>query len=154
MVCGCSLVRFSMFLQPLPIRFTQQILCCISKSTIKTSAKIGLKIGHPMVIGRACSVDFLHGYIGSPNGFHCWVVISIWGRSPISFEHVSLWYFALWSSPNHKQSKCRGSDYENKPLKGPFCVYQNDGLQQKFSKKMTFDSNNSRCMASGSTLKG
>jgi len=48
-VCGCHLVRSFHVLELLPIGFTQQNSCCISKFVIKTYAKTKLKIGRPLI---------------------------------------------------------------------------------------------------------
>ena len=71
-VCGCYVVSFSILLQRLPIRFTQQNLCCISKFTMKHLRKLGFKSDLPNFgyANRKCILMILVGYIRPPNSVH------------------------------------------------------------------------------------
>lgn len=85
-----------------PIRFTWRNLECISKSTIKETAKIGLKVRFSYGYYEKCMiVGFLAIYIGPPNS-ECGVVHKIWWHNPVSIENVSLWY--LFFDPPKPQS--------------------------------------------------
>ena len=60
-----------------PIRFTLLISCYVSKFYDGPHAKIGLKIGHSLIVLWSSEVhvlvEFLAGYRGPPNCVHCWV---------------------------------------------------------------------------------
>ena len=79
-------------LQLLPIRFTQQVSCCISKSTMKRLQKPNWKSDIPLFSydRKHIVIGFLINWVHSSSQFlfivECRVVI----RIPISFKHVSL----------------------------------------------------------------
>jgi hypothetical protein len=82
--------------QPLLIRFTQQILC-YSKSSLNHEHKSDQKSELPWFFygyRKWLFVDSFSVYISPPNCVHCLSVDladEIWRRSPISFKRVRLW---------------------------------------------------------------
>jgi hypothetical protein len=63
-----------MFSNFIPVRFTQQNMCCNSKSTMKHMQNwVGNQTSPNlvMVIGNAGLLILLIGYIGPPNCDHC-----------------------------------------------------------------------------------
>jgi hypothetical protein len=81
-------------LQLLPIRFTQQNLCCINISMMKHLQEPNWKSDFPwlfMVIESACLLtSWLNTYVlPIVVTIECRIVSYTWGRRPISFKHVS-----------------------------------------------------------------
>ena len=100
----CVLFGF-VFLQLLPNGFTQQNLCCISKSTMEHQIEQWTSLYIVMLIG---SVHLLSAQLNTqvfPTVFtiECRVVINIRTHSPISFQHVSIWclLFDPYCPPTH-----------------------------------------------------
>ena len=108
-------------LQLLPIRFTQQNSCCISKSIMKhmqNRIKIWTSPYLGMVIGSSCLLICWLNTCMCPIMFtiECRVVFNIQKHSPISFKHVSVW--CLLFDPH--RTTCQsivGVQLRNEPLK-------------------------------------
>ena len=105
-VCGCSLVHvpYSIFHvhHPLPIRFIQQDLCCISKPTMKHRQKLDSESDLPWVSYEywACTfLDSLAKYMCPPTHVQCEDVV--WISSSIRVFVV----FILGYSTNHSPIK-------------------------------------------------
>ena len=102
-----------MFVQLLPIRFTQPYSCCVSKSTMKHLQKLDWKSDF-LLFGygyrERMFVDYAIGYIGPPNCVHYWVKSSHYHLKMYSnfFWARVFMMFALWSSSNHAPIKYRG----------------------------------------------
>jgi membrane associated rhomboid family serine protease len=102
------------------IRFTQQDLCCISKSTMNhvyiysiLFFDIGLKIEPPLIklwlleVHVCWILNWIHKF-SIVCTIECRVVIKIWRHSPISLKHVSLWHLLFNSHWTIYQSNIGG----------------------------------------------
>ena len=97
----------------LPIRFTQQNLCYISKSRMKHQQISDGKLDLPWFdygYWKCMFLDSLTEYIGLSSqlcSIECGVVLRTWSRNPIAYKHVSLqWLFFNPRLPTQINYRC------------------------------------------------